>query len=90
MSMFRVEPASLDSPVQAHAVAAELFSGAAHALRRHAVDTGRADSGDAVSLLVRVLTAEADVLARIARADAATVRAAAGTYLRAERRALEL
>ena len=88
MSTVRVVPASLQAPVQAAVIAAELLSGAAHALRRHAVDTGRADSADALWLLIRTLTAEAEVLARAAAADADAVRQAAGAYELVERRAM--
>jgi hypothetical protein len=89
MSAFRVVPVALETPAQAEAAAADLFSGVARALRRSAVDTGRADSSAEVSTLVRGLTAEADALADAAQADAAALRAAARAYLSVERRAME-
>lgn len=89
MTAFLVVPERLRAPVLGSAVAAELLSGAARALRRHDVDTGRADSGDAVALLVRALTAEADVLAHEAEGDVQALRAAAGVYVATDRRAME-
>jgi len=88
VSAFHVVPAALDAPARADARAAEMFSGAADALRRHSVDTGRGDSGDAVALVVRTLAAEADVLADAANADADALRGAAGGYLLTDRRAI--
>ena len=89
MSAFQVQPESLRERVLTAVVAGELLSGAARALRRHAVDTGRSDSGDAVGLLLRGLTDEADVLADSAASAARAVRAAAGVYTATERRAME-
>jgi hypothetical protein len=86
--LFVVPPALL-APARAAGVAAELLSGVARALRRHVVHTGRSDSGDAVAELVLSLAARADLLAQEAATDAEGVRAAAGVYTAAERRAME-
>lgn len=86
MSVLLVAPERLAEPVFAVEVAARQLTGAAQALRRHAVDTGRADSTDAVSMLVRALAAEADVLAHDADDDARALRAGVGLYLSTEQR----
>jgi hypothetical protein len=88
VSAFRIVPAHLQAPVLASAVAGELLSAAAIAVRRHTVDTGRIDSGDALSMLLRALTAEAEALAHDAQGDADALRAAAGIYTATERRVM--
>jgi hypothetical protein len=89
VSAFQVQPEMLRERVLAAVVAGELLSGAARALRQHAADTGRADSREAVDLLLRSVTDEADLLADSAASAARAVRAAAGVYAATERRAME-
>jgi hypothetical protein len=89
VSAFLVVPQALRAPALAAASAADVLSGVARALRRHAVHTGRSDSADAVAVLVLSLAARADGLALEAATEAESVHVAAGVYAEAERRAME-
>jgi hypothetical protein len=89
VSGLQVVPQALHASAIAAKSAADLLSGVARALRRHAVDTGRSDSGEAVASLVRSLAARADLLAVEAATEGEAVQSAAVTYTTAERHAVE-
>lgn len=88
MSAFELVPETLQAPEQAAAAEGELLAAVARAVSGSSADTGRADSGEALTVLLLRLAAEARARSNDARAHASAVRAAASTYVATDLRVM--